>query len=120
LFQTVSTDAAAWKPGTTSTDFVQALGDLGNALDQIPLNPKIDALIALAISATDGIVSIVQAESKAATVQEQKAVFYGWLETGTVPATAKQRKHPLGLTPKNAKQFKKLWNNAAPAGAKIK
>lgn len=121
LLTQAEADAANWKAGTPSQDFVTVLGELASAIDTIPTNPKTDALIAIAVAAIDGITAIVTAESTAPTVSDQVATFDGWLDAGSTPPPAKTRKHVWnGKQPKSQKQFKKLWNQNAPANAKLK
>jgi hypothetical protein len=77
---------------------MQVLNDLASAIDSVPqISTQVDDLIALSVTAVDGILAIVQAQS-----------------TGTPAAnsTVKNRKHVYsGAAPKNAMAFKKAHND---------
>jgi hypothetical protein len=121
LLAKAQADAQNWKAGTPSQDFVAVLNDLGAAIDSIPLNPKIDSLVGIAVAAVDSIVAIVSAENNAPTTYEQRKIVMAFVESMEPSAPAKARQHHWnGKQPKSAKDFKKLWNAQAPAAAKLK
>lgn len=120
LFAQASSDAAQWQPGTSGAAFTAVLNDLAGALDEIPLNPKIDDLVGIALSAIDGITAIVQSESAAVTQPAQVAAFDAWLTAGPAAAPTARKHTWKGPQPKSLSDFQKAWNQNAPANAKVK
>lgn len=117
LFAKASADAAAWVPGTPSQDLVQAMGDLGDALDSVPLGTNADNLIALGVSAVDGIIAIVDSSKTSSALNSG---MVSALLDQNLQHPAKVRKHVYsGKRPSNVKEFKKAWNKAAPKHAKV-
>ena len=107
LFAQAATDASGWKAGTKSQEFTTTLNDLAAALDNVPLNPKTDAYVALGVAAIDSILAITTAEDNAHTVGQQTAVFVGWMDSAPAAPTV-QRKHVWnGPQPKTLKQYNK-------------
>ena len=110
---TVQTLIAAWKPGTSSQDVVQALNDLAANLDLIPLGTKYDAAIAAAINGADNLISLIQSESVATNVVTQDVVAVKWSMFKTKPTTTTPRKHVwTGKQIKSSKDLQKAFKNA--------
>jgi hypothetical protein len=122
LFTQAAADAGNWTAGTKSQEFTTVLNDLATALDNVPINPKIDEYVSLGVAAIDGILALTTAEGKVHTLSQQTDVFVAWVDSDSAaspPAT--QRKHVWkGSQPKTLKQFnqqlKKLRQQASKKG----
>jgi hypothetical protein len=91
----VNAALANWKSGTIPQMVIEALNDLQQVLDAVPISSKLTALISIAIAAIDAILTA----SGAGTLKPN--------------AVARPRLHgKLNLELKTRRQFAKAWNKA--------